>query len=187
METQIKCITLLKSGKRKGEECGCKAKYPVIQPLYCGRHKKNNTKTSKSTNTKTSKSTYIKTKVTANEFRHCVKVKYLRQKYGQDITLEKWMKGENNVYCGRNGRIFIKNKTTGSSDIFHYKKSKYHNPFTVKKYGLEGCLRLYEEHFIKELLKDVKELEGKILGCWCEKDNECHVDIILKYLNNEQN
>ena len=32
------CISIIKSGKRKGEMCGCKAKYGD----YCGRHKKSN-------------------------------------------------------------------------------------------------------------------------------------------------
>ena len=30
------CIAILKSGKRKGEQCGCKVKYDN----YCGKHKK---------------------------------------------------------------------------------------------------------------------------------------------------
>ena len=32
------CIAILKSGKRSGKQCGCKAKFG----LYCGRHNKSN-------------------------------------------------------------------------------------------------------------------------------------------------
>ena len=52
------------------------------------------------------------------------------------------------------------------------KKSKWHNPFPVKKHGLKKCLELFREYIInnKELYNDLEELEGKTLGCWC-RDN----------------
>ena len=40
IEPDSGCIAKLGSGKRKGQRCGCKQKYPVENPEYCGRHKK---------------------------------------------------------------------------------------------------------------------------------------------------
>ncbi len=36
---RIPCIAILKSGKKKGQKCGCKAKFPTNNPQYCGKHK----------------------------------------------------------------------------------------------------------------------------------------------------
>jgi hypothetical protein len=40
----------------------------------------------------------------------------------------------------------------------------------------------FEEYLLKneELMKDLHELKGKILGCWC-KPEACHGDILAKY------
>lgn len=74
-------------------------------------------------------------------------------------------------------------------------ESKYHNPFTIKNSGSrEEALKKFEEYLLnnKELMKDIKELKGKSLGCWCydsrkeKKDGYyCHGDILLHYANKE--
>lgn len=103
-----------------------------------------------------------------------------RVKYIKPDNLELWLNKDNNVYIGRNGRIFINKK------IFHYKGSIWKNPYTVKKYGLEESLTLYED-YIREKIKiepeiyNIELLRNKILGCWC-KPNKCHGDILLKIL-----
>ncbi len=74
------------------------------------------------------------------------------------------------------------------------KKSKWHNPFKIDEDGtreevLEKYRRylLYNEQFGKtlpdgrELLKDLHELEGKVLGCWC-KPEACHGDILIELM-----
>lgn len=80
--------------------------------------------------------------------------------------------------------------------------SKWANPFKVGKDGtVEECVVKYynwinsdEETKIKghpyigkpsELRKDIKELENKVLGCWCKKKKSdlCHGDV-LNYLAN---
>ena len=38
MELQT-CQAILKNGKRRGQKCRCKAKFPQENPLFCGRHK----------------------------------------------------------------------------------------------------------------------------------------------------
>lgn len=83
-----------------------------------------------------------------------------------------WNAVEGNLYIGRNMDFYVKGT----------KKSKWCNPFSVKKYGLDECLRLYEEHVRKNLMDSLDELrDKKELGCWC-KPNQCHGDILLKLL-----
>jgi hypothetical protein len=67
-------------------------------------------------------------------------------------------------------------------------QSKFGNPYSVKKYGREECLRLYEEYITqgsgKHLLNDLHELEGKDIVCVCELSDSCHADILIKLSNN---
>ena len=37
-----------------------------------------------------------------------------------------------------------------------------------------------------ELINDLHELDGKILGCWC-KPKPCHGDVIAELVNNRDN
>ena len=86
---------------------------------------------------------------------------------------EDWNKHENHLYIGRNMNVYVKGTHA----------SKWKNPFSVKKYGLDECLKLYEEHIRKsDLYNQLPELKGKVLGCWC-KPNSCHGDILIKLLN----
>ena len=77
-------------------------------------------------------------------------------------------------------------------------QSKWNNPFTVKKYGEIDSLKHYKTWVTtgqnpitnkrrKEgpLLKDIHELQGKILGCWC-KPGPCHGDVLLECLRDYQ-
>lgn len=67
--------------------------------------------------------------------------------------------------------------------------SEWGNPFKI---GIDGnreeVINKYEEYLKKQLkeslgLKDkLKQLKGKILGCWC-RPLSCHGDILLKYIN----
>lgn len=63
-------------------------------------------------------------------------------------------------------------------------QSKWANPFPVKQFGREECIRRYEE-WIKtqpELMEALPELEGKVLGCWCKPD-ACHGDVLVKLIS----
>jgi hypothetical protein len=78
------------------------------------------------------------------------------------------------VYCGRAGK--------GQDGYFG-------NPFVLKKGEPRGATLLkYKEYFYKRLETDpefkrrIHELKGKRLGCFC-KPNDCHLDIIVDYLN----
>jgi len=68
---------------------------------------------------------------------------------------------------------------------WNLKQSKWHNHFSVKKYGLDEALSKYEEELRnnKELLEALPELAGATLGCWCkgkQPDDRCHGDILVK-------
>ena len=59
-------------------------------------------------------------------------------------------------------------------------QSKWHNPYSVKEYGRDGALDRFRNYILsneKNLLKDLHELTGQRLGCWCKPDR-CHGDIL---------
>lgn len=107
-----------------------------------------------------------------------IRKKYLKQLGYAD--LQQWLKDPNHVYIGR--------------DMTHYvpgaKASKWANPFTIKKYGIDKCLEMYHQYLLNnpQLLSSLNELRGKVLGCWCvEPDNyKCH-GLILKKLIDDSN
>ena len=71
---------------------------------------------------------------------------------------QEWNAKKNTLYIGRNMSFYVPGTT----------KSKWANPFSVKKYGRKKCLELYEEYIKKsDLIDDIHELKGKELGCWC--------------------
>lgn len=97
------------------------------------------------------------------------------------------MNDPNNVYVGRRGRIFI-----GQGDekrIFHYKGSKYSNPYKVGKkegeYTLEESIKLYEKYIVdNNLIETIKiELKSKNLGCFCDQKGQCHAKVLAKIAN----
>ena len=98
------------------------------------------------------------------------------QKLGYQ-DLEDWLKKPNHIYIGRNMSFYVKGAD----------KSKWFNPYPVKKYGLKKCLELFREYLIHntDLYNQLEELDGKILGCWCEK-NKCHGDILIELLINKK-
>lgn len=105
----------------------------------------------------------------------CVKKENLK-KMGYE-NLEEWLKNPNHIYIGRNMSFYVKGAT----------QSKWANPYSVKKYGRDECLRLYKE-YIKtrpDLINSISELQGKILGCWCHPD-KCHGDTLAEILTESQ-
>lgn len=119
----------------------------------------------------------------------CIKVGSLRKQSGDPaIDLQKWMSDPNNLYVGRHGRIFI------DGVIFPYKGSKWANPYKVgpKDYTLKDSLNMYRIHLAEEdLLKDIHELKGKNLGCFCDQEPNdgsgrpqmCHAQILADMVN----
>ncbi len=75
-------------------------------------------------------------------------------------------------------------------DVYIGRPSKWGNPFSHKdgtkaEYVVstrKEAVDRYEEHLRQgELLNDIHELEGKVLGCWC-KPQACHGDVIVRLL-----
>ena len=127
-----------------------------------------------------------------------------------DINLEKWLKDPDNIYCGRPGRIFIThlndnavnafcaftsnfpkgndnavNARSAFTKYFAYEGSKWANPFTLKKHDIDESLKLYKEYITNKISENpekynLDELRNKNLGCWCNPENKCHVDILYK-------
>lgn len=84
-----------------------------------------------------------------------------------------WNRLDNSVYIGRNMTFYVDGT----------EKSKWCNPFSVKKYGRDKCLELYENYVRNnaELMNSLEELRNKELGCWCHPE-PCHGDILVKLL-----
>lgn len=70
--------------------------------------------------------------------------------------------------------------------IYVGRPTKWGNPFIVGIHGKQGeCVSLYRD-WIKtqdHLLKDLHELKGLDLICWCSP-KACHADVLLELANN---
>jgi len=77
-------------------------------------------------------------------------------------------------------------------DVYVGRGSKWGNPYSHKGGTLAEeavgsraeAIKKYEEYLLsnKDLMRDLPELKGKVLGCWC-KPKSCHGDILIKYAN----
>lgn len=70
-------------------------------------------------------------------------------------------------------------------DIYIGRPSKWGNPFVIGKDGTrEEVIDKYKEWLLKQddLMKDIKSLKGKILGCWCAPQS-CHGDVLAELAN----
>lgn len=101
-----------------------------------------------------------------------IKKKELNKRKIKDF--EEWNSKSNTLYIGRNMNFYVKGAF----------ESKWKNPFSVKKYGRDECLKMYEEYITgtPNLYNKLSELKNMELGCWCKPD-ECHGDILIKLLN----
>ncbi len=82
-----------------------------------------------------------------------------------------WAKDPKNVYIGRPmNRMGI----TGS---------KWGNPFPLTRYAWDESMTKYEQYLYDSgLIKQIGELCGKNLGCWCAP-NKCHGDLLMQLAN----
>ena len=68
-------------------------------------------------------------------------------------------------------------------DLYIGRPSKWGNPFVVGKDGTrEEVIEMYRNWFFnqQDLIKDIKELDRKVLGCWC-KPQACHGDFLKDF------
>lgn len=86
--------------------------------------------------------------------------------------------------------VKILNKATDElPDNYVYigRPSKWGNPFVVGKDGTRAeVIRKYKEYLMsnESLLKDLHELEGKTLVCWCAP-RPCHGDVLRDIIENK--
>lgn len=68
-------------------------------------------------------------------------------------------------------------------DIYIGRPGKWGNPFSIGPDTREQVLEKFEAFLLSrpDLLEQLSELEGKVLGCWC-KPQACHGDILVKYI-----
>lgn len=72
-------------------------------------------------------------------------------------------------------------------DIYIGRPSKWGNPFLIGKDGSrEEVIEKYRQYIMSspELLADLHELRGKVLGCWCAP-KQCHGDILARLVNEQ--
>nr|QBK86865.1 MAG: protein of unknown function DUF4326 [Marseillevirus LCMAC103] len=58
-------------------------------------------------------------------------------------------------------------------------KSKWYNPYTLKKDG-PSALDKFESYVRVDLLDSLAEIGGHVLGCWCKGARACHGDVLVK-------
>jgi hypothetical protein len=107
-----------------------------------------------------------------------VKKKYLKLRHIQ--SFKDWVQLPNVVYIGRNMSFYVPGAVA----------SKWANPYTVKKYGMNDCLLMYEKYIKTHpvLYSALHELKGKELGCWCVDEHGegmCHGKV-LKCLSEDK-
>jgi hypothetical protein len=82
---------------------------------------------------------------------------------------------------------FVVNKRIDPYDIYIGRGSKWGNQFKLSDYAYDRdyVLELYHDWFLsnRELLRDLHELTGKVLGCYCYP-KKCHGDILARMSNN---
>lgn len=75
-------------------------------------------------------------------------------------------------------------------DVYIGRGSKWGNPFVIDKDGTrKEVIEKYRKWILKndDLLKDLHELKGTILGCWCGP-KACHGDVLIELIrgNNDK-
>lgn len=90
-----------------------------------------------------------------------------RKKYKRGLEKE-----PNTVYIGRAWGPFKES-------------SKWGNPFRTDRDGTIGqVLAKYEFHLVETgLFHQLAELKDKTLICWCNDDEQCHGDVLIKLIN----
>lgn len=78
-------------------------------------------------------------------------------------------------------------------DVYIGRPSKYANIFTnkeskfdvIKTESRKESIERFREYLRNntQLQKDIEELRGKVIACWCDENQSCHGDVIIEFLN----
>jgi len=82
------------------------------------------------------------------------------------------------------GECQVVNKYKSEFDVYIGRGSKWGNPFVIGQDGTrEEVIEKYRQYILNqpELLRDLHELDGKVLGCFC-KPKACHGDVLQELL-----
>ena len=105
---------------------------------------------------------------------------------------KQWIANKDNIYIGRNMTYYVPGAVG----------SIWGNPFPVsdRGYSLEESLEKYKQYIESkpDLINKLKELDGKVLGCWCKtsdrnsdivsnKPKKCHGDILAELVEKYNN
>ena len=107
----------------------------------------------------------------------CIKLNYIRKPYR---NLRGWMEDEDNVYIDRKLATVVEGRK------FPMLNSKWYVPFARDKED-SYFLERYCKYILQCLdngritLRDLAELKGKNLGCWCE-GRACHGDVLVNLI-----
>lgn len=70
--------------------------------------------------------------------------------------------------------------------------TKWGNPFVVGEHGTtEECVERFREHVghpnsaLGFDFKELHQLRGKNLACWCKPGEPCHADVLLELANDQ--
>ncbi|RTK97785.1 MAG: DUF4326 domain-containing protein [Neisseriaceae bacterium] len=80
---------------------------------------------------------------------------------------------------------YVVNCKKSKYDIFVGRPSIWGNPYVIGKDGTrEEVIAKYKEYLMKDafLLSRIKELKGKVLGCYCSP-LPCHAEILAEIAN----
>jgi len=68
-------------------------------------------------------------------------------------------------------------------DVRIDRATRWGNPFKLTEFSRHNSILMYEEYFVKNLLKDLDDIkDARRLGCHCAP-LECHGDVIKRYLD----
>ena len=94
-----------------------------------------------------------------------------------DVKFSDWVKDDNHIYISTQKKKYVK----GTKD--HYNKWCHGNlswKLYKKEITLDEFLDQFETYARKYLWRDLDELTGKTMGCWCEDINMCHGAVLQR-------
>lgn len=95
--------------------------------------------------------------------------------------IKDWRMPENTIYVGRPSKWG--NPFTGDDAVVDYKECLLNNTMTYYYYNdKEEAFKQYER--FRWICENISQLKGKNLACWCGLDKECHIDVLLEFVNN---